>query len=111
MSDDLDPGLRRMFAATAEAPADEVFVAGVTARTSRERWLVLLGRAVAGVLLAAVIFWALTAVLAPALILVSGSVAALVSASPFGWVVGLALTLAGVVCVRTLAPLVTRMRP
>ena len=105
MSDELDPGLRRLFASTAEAPADEAFVAGVTARTSKERRLVVLGRAVAVALSAALILGALAAVLAPALNLVTGSIAAMVNTSPFGWVAGLALVFAAAVCVRALTPL------
>ena len=104
MSDELDPGLRRLFAETAEAPADEAFVQGVSARTARERRLGLLARVLIG--LAAVLFVVLvgTAV-APMLGKSAASITTLVTASPFGWAIGLALVLAGGVCVRTLAPL------
>ena len=110
MSDELDPGLRRLFAETADSPADEAFVGAVTARTSRERKLGLVARTLIGV--AALALLALfAAVLAPMLEKSAGSVTALVTASPAGWAAGLALALAGAVCVRTLAPLLPRLRP
>ena len=43
MSNELDPGLKRLFAETAEHPADEAFVSAVTARTSREGRIALSG--------------------------------------------------------------------
>ena len=110
MSDELDPGLRRLFAATAEAPADEAFVAAVSARTRRERRLALLGRVLAGALIVALVFAAAAAGLASALNQSLGAVASVLSASSVGWAAGLSLALAGVVCVRTLAPLMARIR-
>jgi hypothetical protein len=108
MSDELDPGLRRLFAETSDTPADEAFVQGVTARTSRERKLRWAGRGLIGVATLALLAVIATA-LAPMLEKGAGSLTTLVSTSPVGWAVGLALALAGVVCVRTLAPLM-RMR-
>ncbi len=40
----------------------------------------------------------------------AGSITALVTGSPVGWAAGLALALAGAICVRTLAPLVAMRR-
>ena len=111
MTDELDPGLRRLFAATADSPADEAFVAGVTVRTSRERRLVMLTRVLAASLVASLIIAAVAMGLIQILNQGLGAVATLVGASPVGWVAGLGLALAGVVCVRTLAPVVARMRP
>ncbi len=103
MSDELDPGLKRLFAATAEAPADEAFVQGVAARTARERRLGLLPRILIGIAVAVLLALS-AAVLAPMLETSAGSIAALVSSSPVGWAAGLALALAGAICARALAP-------
>ena len=111
MNDELDPGLRRLFAETAESPADEAFVAGVTARTSRERRVMLVLRPLAGGLLLAVILAALATGLGVALNQSRAVIAPLVSASPAGWAAGLALAFAGAVLVRTLAPVFARVRP
>ena len=111
MTDELDPGLRRLFASTAESPADEAFIVGVTAKTSRERRLLLLGRALAGGLLLAVIVAAAGTGLVAALNQGVGAVTVLVITSPTGWAAGLALALAVVVCVRTLKPLAVWGRP
>lgn len=108
MSDELDPGLRRLFASTAEHPADEAFVSSVTRRTSRERWLALIGRGLASGLL----YTAVLVVLAMALGLVLDQsakvISPLVDASPAGCAAGLGLVIAGAVCVRLLAPLAWR---
>ncbi len=111
MNDELDPGLRRLFAETAEHPADEAFVAGVTAVTSRERRIMMIVRPlVRGLILAAVL-----AILATAMGLAFNQgqavIAAVVNASPIGWVAGLALALAGVVLVRALGPVLRLVRP
>jgi len=105
MSDELDPGLRRLFAATAEHPADEAFVAAATARAARERRLGALGRALAGALLSALILAAVTTGLGTAMNLGLNAIGALTTASPAGWAAGLALVLAVAVCARALAPL------
>ena len=110
MTDELDPGLRRLFASTAEAPADEAFVAAVTMKTSRERRLLMFGRVLAFAVFVAV----MVAVAAMGLVTMLnqgvGAITTLVSTSPVGWAAGLALALAIVVCVRTLTPLVGRLR-
>ena len=111
MNDELDPGLRRLFAATAENPADEAFVAGVTARTSLERRIMSVLRPLAGGLLLAVSLAALATGLGVALNQSRAVIAPLVSASPVGLAAGLALAFAGVVLFRTLAPVFTQMRP
>jgi hypothetical protein len=101
MSDELDPGLRRLFAATADYPADEAFVAAVTAKTAR-RWRPgPLGRALASGAIAGLVAAALGLAVGPA----SGVISGLVGVSPLGWIAGLALVLAGFICVRALAPL------
>ena len=110
MSDELDPGLRRLFASTAEHPADEAFVAQVSRRASRERRLMVLVRALGGGLLLAVVVAALASGLAVAVNQSRAVIAPLVSASPMGWIAGLALAFAGAVLVRTLAPVVARIR-
>ena len=110
MTDELDPGLRRLFAQTAEAPADEAFVASVTAKTSRERRLVMLGRTLAWALIVAAILAAATMGLVTTLNQGLGKVAALVTASPTGMAAGLAIALAAFVCVRTLTPLFAARR-
>ena len=110
MSDELDPGLRRLFAATADSPADEAFVAEVTVKTARERRLVVLRRTLAGVAALAAFLAAMAAGGQRALGREAAEIASLVGASPVGWATGLALVFAGVVCVRALAPLLSRGR-
>jgi len=102
MSDELDPGLRRLFAETAEASADEAFVQGVADRTGRERRLRLLVRIMLAMAAVALLVLFATA-LAPMLEAAVGWVTVLVTSSPMGWATGLALILASVICVRTLA--------
>ena len=106
MNNELDPGLRRLFAETAEAPADEAFVAAVTARTSRERRVMMFVRPLAAGLLLSLILAALATGLGVALNQSRAVIAPLVSASPAGWAAGLALAFAGVVLFRTLAPVI-----
>ena len=106
MNDQLDPGLRRLFAETAEAPADEAFVAAVTSRTSHERRIMMLLRPLAGGLLLAVVLASLATGLGVVLNQSRAVIAPLISASPVGWAAGLALALAGAVLVRTLAPVI-----
>ena len=106
MTNELDPGLRRLFAETAEAPADEAFVTAVAARTSRERRLMLVVRPLVGGLVLALVLAAVSTALGLAISQSQGMISALVSASPLGWICGLALAFAGVVVVRTLGPLV-----
>ena len=106
MSDELDPGLRRLFAATAENPADEAFVAAVAAKTAYERRLILAGQALGGLLLAAVVLAAAATGLPQALNKGLGVIASLVTTPPLGWAAGLALAVALLVAVRTLTPLV-----
>jgi anti-sigma factor RsiW len=100
MTDELDPDLRRLFAATADYPADDAFVAAVAHKTAPRR---------PGVLAHALLTGAIVAALAAGLGLALGQVAnwigPLATASPFGYVAGLALVVAGAVCVRVLAPL------
>lgn len=111
MNNELDPGLRRLFAKTAEHPADEAFVAVVTARTSRERRIMMVVQPLARGVIAAVIFAVLATALGLAFNQGQAVVAAVVSSSPVGWVAGLALAFAGAVCVRTLGPVLARLRP
>ena len=101
MSDELDPGLRRLFASTGQSPADEAFVAEVAARTSRENAWVTAGRAA----FAALVFAVLAMGLRFAVIQGASVVSAFVSVPPLGWAAGMALVLAGVIGVRALAPL------
>jgi hypothetical protein len=110
MSDEFDPGLRRLFAETAEAPADEAFVAAVTKRTSRERRFMMVARPLAAGLVLAMILAVLATGLGLALRLSQGAIMALVTSSPLGWIAGLALAFAGLVVVRTVGPLV-RLTP
>ena len=110
MNDQLDPGLRRLFAETAEAPADEAFVAAVTARTSRERRIMSVLRPLAGGLLLAVSLAALATGLGVALNQSRAVIAPLVSASPAGLAAGLALAFAAAVCARTLTPIFRLVR-
>jgi hypothetical protein len=105
MSDDLDPALRRLFAETAEHPADEAFVAAVAGRTARQ------GPALRRLAAAALPAAALTAaVVVAGLVLRQGFavITPLLTASPLGMAAGLALAFAGAVCVGLLAPLAGR---
>ncbi|HEY5410888.1 MAG TPA: hypothetical protein VIJ94_09190 [Caulobacteraceae bacterium] len=104
MSDPFDPDLRRLFAATAEHPADEAFVAAVTVRTSRERWITLIARALVGALVLAVAAAAFGVVMAQGVKVI----APLLNASLAGQATGLVLAIAGLVCLRLLAPLALR---
>ena len=106
MNDELDPGLRRLFAETADYPADEAFVAAVAAKTSRPRPLL---RALAGALAASAVVAALALGVGVAVSRVSPWIAPLLNGSPYGWAAGLALAAAGVVCLRLLAPLADRL--
>ncbi len=108
MSDELDPGLRRLFAETAEHPADEAFVSAVTARTSRERSIGLFARHVAAGIIFALVLGVLAAVLGLVLDLSAKVIAPFLTASPIGLAAGLGLAVAGAVCFRLLAPLALR---
>ncbi len=110
MNDELDPGLRRLFAETAEHPADEAFVTAVTARTSRERRIMMVVRPLARSLVAAAILAVLATALGLAFEHGQPALTAVLGASPIGWVAGLALAFAGAVCVRALSPLVRLVR-
>ena len=101
MTDELDPGLRRLFAATAEDPADEAFVAEATARTARRRRLAMIGWAL-GLLALAAVATALAPVIGRAAAVPIQFSAALL-ATPFGWAAALALTVAGALAARALA--------
>jgi hypothetical protein len=103
MTDELDPGLRRLFAETANTPEDDVFVAAVTSVTARKPRL-LAGGGFGQALRSGAIAAAAAAAFGLVLSQVSGPVGALVNASPFGWIAGLALVLAGAAGVRVLAP-------
>jgi hypothetical protein len=107
MSDQIDPGLKRLFVATAEEPSDEVFVAAVGARTSRLRRLAAIGWGLSLVVAVAVL-----AVIAPTFAAAIsrpagalGQIPAALSATPFGSIATLALFAAGALCVRALAGL------
>jgi hypothetical protein len=108
MSDDLDPGLKRLFALTAEHPSDEAFVARAASSARRERLastvLRGLGLALALALLAAVlaIAFRLVAVEGAA---VFGQLAASLASTPFGALGALGLLIAGAVCWRALTQL------
>ncbi len=106
MNDELDPVLRRLFAETAERPADEAFVTAVTARTARARLRPSLGRAAAGALVLA----AIVAALAVGLGLAATLLTRLLDASLVGQAAALALVLAGAVYARVLGPLIWRPR-
>ena len=105
MRDELDPDLRRLFAATEEAPADETFVAGVVKRTSRERRILMIGRIVALSVCAAVLALALALAFGLVVSQSAGALLPVLTAGPIGWFASLALALAGYVCVRSLRPL------
>jgi hypothetical protein len=110
MNDELDPGLKRLFAETAEPPADEAFVTAVSHRTSSERRILMVARALAGGLIATLVIAALATGLGIALNESRAVVADLVDSSPMGWTAGLALVFSGAVLVRTLSPVVARIR-
>ena len=110
MSDELDPGLRRLFAETAEHPADEAFVSAVTNRTSREGLFVLITRRLAPAIVPIVAPVALAATLALVAGLSAGLITPLVDASPAGLAAGLGFAIAGVICFRLLSPLVSPRR-
>jgi anti-sigma-K factor RskA len=103
MSSELDPDLKRLFAQTAEHPADAAFVSAVTARTSRDGRTALIAWRLAGAVAAAVALGALGLALEQSVQLITP----LVSASPAGLAYGLGLAIAGAVCVRLIAPLVS----
>ena len=100
MKDELDPDLRRLFAATSDYPADEAFVAAVALKTARRRPGVLSHALLTGAVVAA-----LAAGLGLALHQVANWIGPLATASPFGYVAGLALVVAGAACVRVLTPM------
>lgn len=108
MSNELDPGLKRLFAETAEHPADEAFVAAVTTRTSREGRIALIAWRLAPAVVIAVGLGALAIALGLALDQSARLISSLVSASPAGYANGLGLVVAGFVCFRLLAPLAWR---
>ncbi len=108
MSDDLDPGLRRLFAETAEHPADEAFVAAVTARTAHAPRIGLAVRRLAAGSLSALALGAVAAGVGLALQQGSQVILPLLNASPTGVAAGLGLAVAGFVCFRLLAPLTQR---
>jgi hypothetical protein len=108
MNDELDPGLRRLFAQTAEHPADDAFVAAVTARTARDRRLSLALRPLAAGALSAATLGGVAAGLGLAAQQSFAVIAPLLTASPVGQAAGLGLAVAGLVCFRLLAPLATR---
>jgi hypothetical protein len=108
MSDDLDPGLRRLFAQTAQHPADEAFVAEVSARTARVHRPSPIARQLALRCVTALAFAAAVGGVGLALQQAAAVIAPLITPSPIGIVTGLALTLGGAICVRLLAPLVFR---
>jgi hypothetical protein len=108
MSDELDPGLRRLFASTAEHPADEAFVSAVSARTSGERLIAGIARTLAQGLLFGAGAGALAMILGLVLDQSAKVITPLLTASPVGWAAGVGLALAGVVCFRLLAPFAPR---
>jgi hypothetical protein len=108
MSDELDPGLRRLFAETAEYPADEAFVAAVTTRTAMEPRIGPAAQRLAAGTLSALALGAVAAGLGLALQQGAQVIMPLLSASPAGVAAGLGLTIAGLVCFRLLAPLARR---
>ena len=105
MSDELDPGLKRLFAQTAEHPADEAFVSTVSTRTSRDGRIALIGWRLGAAFIVAVALGGLAGALGLVLNQSASLIAPLVNASPAGCATGLALVLAGVICIRGLAPL------
>jgi hypothetical protein len=113
MSDDLDPGLKRLFALTAEPPADEAFVAAVEARTSRERLVSMalrgLGLTLAlalGVAILAIAFRLVAGEGAAAL----GPLAASLAATGYGSIAALGLVIAAAVCGRALHQVIAGWR-
>jgi hypothetical protein len=109
MSDDLDPGLRRLFAETAEYPADEAFVAAVTQRTANAPRIGPAVRRLAAGSVSALTLGAVAAGLGLALQQGAGVIMPLLNASPVGMAAGLGLAVAGLVCFRLLAPLARRL--
>ncbi len=105
MSDELDPGLRRLFAETAEHPADEAFVSAVKTRTSRERLIVLITRQAAVGIIFALALGALAAFLGVVLDMSARVITPQLTTSPIGLAAGLGLAVAGFVCFRLLSPL------
>ena len=105
MSDEIDPDLKRLFALTAEPPADEAFVAMVAAKTARLRLLAVAGWSLGLILLAAVLAAGATwfGVAISQVVAAPGWLSTALAASPFGWVAALALTGAGAVCWRAMA--------
>ena len=101
MTDEHDPDLRRLFASTAEHPADEAFVAAVTARTAHARRFGPLARRLASGFGLAVAF----SVAAATLGLSARVITPLLDATPMGLATALSLVVAGVVCLRLLASL------
>jgi hypothetical protein len=99
MNNELDPDLRRLFAATADYPADEAFVAAVSAQTARRRPIAL--ASLSGPALVIALAGGLGLAASQALPLI----APLFDGSPVGWIVGLALAGAGAVCFRIFGPL------
>ena len=105
MSDPFEPGLRRLFASTAEHPADEAFVSAVTTRTSREGRIALIAWRLAPTFITTMALGALAAGLGLVLDQSAKVITPLVDASPVGLAAGLGLAIAGLVCFRLLAPL------
>jgi hypothetical protein len=108
MSDELDPGLKRLFAETAEAPADEAFVAAVTVRTARVRRPSPVVRQLAAGCVTALALGAAVGGVGLALQQGAQVIMPLINSSPIGIVTGLSLALAGAICVRLLAPFAVR---
>jgi len=108
MSDNLDPGLKRLFAETAEHPADEDFVTAVSARTTRVYRPSPMVRELAAGCLTALALAAAVGGAGLALQQGAAVIAPLITPSPIGIVTGLSLALAGAICVRLLAPLAFR---
>jgi len=104
MSNELDPGLRRLFASTAERPADEAFVSAVAARTAGLNWRAPIVRGLATALFLAVAAAGLGLVVDQG----ARAILPLLNPSPASGAVGLGLVIAGVICFRLLEPLVSR---
>jgi hypothetical protein len=105
MSDEIDPDLKRLFAATAEQPSDEAFVAAVADKTTQLRRLNVVGGAL--ILFAAALVFALTGLN----VVIGHGASALaqvltsMTASPAGCIALLALAVATAVCLRLLSAL------
>src|SRR5690348_4995451 len=108
MSDELDPHLRRLFAETAEHPADETFVEAVAAATARQGRLSPSLRPLAGAARSAATLVAAAAVAGLALQQSFPVIAPLLTASPAGVAASLGLVVAGLACLLALAPLAGR---